>query len=78
MRGVLRFGTCKLSGGKEHVVAPLFLRKIVGLLAFSTDNRLEGRNENPASKCKPSTEHLTELCHPRINEAAGACKIIAY
>lgn len=47
-------------------------------LAFSTDNRLEGRNENPAVKCKPSTEHLGELWHLKINEAAGASKIIAH
>lgn len=75
---MLGFGTCKLPCGKEKVVAPLLPRKFMELLAFSTDNRLEGRNENPAIKCKPGTEHLTEPCHPRINEAAGASKIIAH
>lgn len=40
----LRFGFCKLPGGKTHEVAPL-LRKVMGLLAFSIFNRLEGRDE---------------------------------
>lgn len=74
---MLGFGPCNLLNGKEHVVALLLLRKIMGL-AFSTDNRLEGRNENPAVKCKPSTEHLGELWHLKINEAAEASKIIAH
>lgn len=35
-----------LPDGKESGVVPLLLGKIVGPLAFSTDNRLEGRNED--------------------------------
>lgn len=77
MRVVLELGTCELPREEECIVAPLILRKAMGSLAFGTD-RLEGRNENPAIKCKPSTEQLTKQCHPRINEAAGTSKIIAH
>lgn len=43
-------GTVVGTGGKEQAVAPLLPGKFMGLLAFSTENRLEGRNENPAIK----------------------------
>lgn len=75
VRAVLGFGTCKCPGGEEHVVVSLLLGEFRRLLAFNADKSLEGRSENFAIKFKPNTKHQIELCHKRINWAAGTSEI---
>lgn len=70
--------TCEHPGGEEHAVVTLLLGEFRRLLAFNTDKSLEGRNQGFAIKFKPSTKHHTELCHKRINWAAGTSKTIVH
>lgn len=73
--GVLGYGTCKCPGAKEHFFAYGSSR---GFLLSALAKAWKGEVKIPLLNVSLALNTKPELCHPRINEAAEASKVIAH